>query len=188
MPDFSYNCRSIRILEKLSFTVEHIVRAVLFCEFQCEDEHGNLLAPAKAVVVASYDEADIEGYPENILAAEAPDDEFDKLGTYCKQAPGYTFYNTEWVAEQLRTEAIEPSAPIADEKPKHQWLLVEYDCQEKTTCGTVYGPFGSDEEAVAFGRTLSDDDLQCDEYGDYCNEDGDSVFTTTTLVAPVGNG
>lgn len=81
--DCSYECWSVRILERLGDRLFH-------CVFQCEDEHGHDLALEQGVVAHNGTEAQIE------READHP-----KIQELCDRAPSYDFHNPEAVAKML---------------------------------------------------------------------------------------
>ncbi len=88
-----YKCIAVENIRK--------VRPGLFlCDLQFETENGHKLVPTKNTVVDNS--GNLEKYPENFLAEDASDEEWEKWQTVCKQGhPGYEVCNPEWLAQRL---------------------------------------------------------------------------------------
>ena len=115
MPDYSYKCLRIHVANKPKRAdLDQHGRIVRICRFQCEDEHGHMLAVERGVVVSDGETADIERYAENILREDEDEATFESVQRQCRRAPRYDFYNPEAVAAAL-------ARPNADEG---HWLEV----------------------------------------------------------------
>ena len=57
-------------------------------DVQCVDEHGTLLATAKDVFCGDEHEG-FHVYPENVLQADASDEEWQQVQDLCSKFPGY---------------------------------------------------------------------------------------------------
>lgn len=100
--DCTYKCTSISVIKKLQFEDKRN-RDVLFCRFQCVDEHGHKLEKRTGVVLATKDYADLEVCADNVLSEDISDETYKQLQALMDlNDVGYTFYNPEEVAQKLR--------------------------------------------------------------------------------------